>query len=147
VRFSGLKASGRRTGAGCGLRAARCGVISRNVDAPEGWHRNVAADVCGISSFSESVDEPPIIEAGTQSLHSMPRLRTPDDRFTAITRLRFVLEDPRQLLSNSVAHFVIDQLCENGYRPGSVVIPSRTSRIRLACWHKTRARSQLSRTS
>ena len=80
----------------------------------------------GFPSFSESVEEPPVIDAGTQSLHSMPRLRTPDDRFTAITRLRFVLEDPRQLLSNSVAHFVIDQLCENGYRPGSVVIPGFT---------------------
>ncbi len=81
----------------------------------------------GFPSFSESVDEPPVIEADTQSLRSMPRLRTPDDRFTAITRLRFVMEDPRQLLSNSVAHFVIDQLCENGYRPGSVVIPGFTS--------------------
>jgi hypothetical protein len=26
-------------------------------------------------------------------------------------------------LSNSVAHYVIDQLCEHGNRPGSVVIP------------------------
>jgi hypothetical protein len=53
----------------------------------------------------------------------MPRLRSPDDRVTALTRLRFVMEDPTQLLSNSVAHFVIDQLCESGNRPERVVIP------------------------
>jgi hypothetical protein len=53
----------------------------------------------------------------------MPRLRSPDDRFTAITRLRFVMEDPTQLLSNSVAHFVIDQLCEHNNRAELVVIP------------------------
>jgi hypothetical protein len=41
----------------------------------------------------------------------------------AITRLRFVMEDPTQLLSNSVAHFVIDQLCEHNNQPELVVIP------------------------
>ena len=45
----------------------------------------------------------------------------------AITRLRFVMEDPRQLLSNCVAHFVIDQLCENGVRPELVVVPGFTN--------------------
>jgi phosphotransferase system IIB component len=53
----------------------------------------------------------------------MPRLRSPDDRITAITRLRFVMEDPTQLLSNSVAHFVIDQLCERNNQTRFVVIP------------------------
>jgi len=81
----------------------------------------------GFPSFSAGVDEPPVIDANTQTLSAMPRLRTPDDRFTAITRLRFVMEDPRQLLSNSVAHYVIDQLCENGYRPELVVIPGFTN--------------------
>jgi hypothetical protein len=41
--------------------------------------------------------------------------------------LRFVMEDPRQLLSNAVAQYVIDQLCENGLRPESVVIPGFTN--------------------
>jgi hypothetical protein len=81
----------------------------------------------GFPSFSAHVEEPPVIEAGTQTLHDMPRLRSPDDRFTAITRLRFVMEDPRQLLSNAVAQYVIDQLCENGLRPESVVIPGFTN--------------------
>jgi hypothetical protein len=69
------------------------------------------------------LEEPPVIGATTKMLHAMPRLRSPDDRISAITRLRFVLEDPTQLLSNSVAHFVIDQLCEHGNQPGRVLIP------------------------
>jgi hypothetical protein len=77
----------------------------------------------GYPSFVKSIEESPVIEPTTKSLHAMPRLRSPDDRFTAITRLRFVMEDPTQLLSNSVAHFVIDQLCEQNNQPELVVIP------------------------
>jgi hypothetical protein len=54
-------------------------------------------------------------------------LRSPDDRVTAITRLRFVMEDPAQLLSNSVAHYVIDQLCDHDNDPSRVVIPGFTN--------------------
>jgi hypothetical protein len=64
-----------------------------------------------------------VIEPKTKTLRAMPRLRSPDDRVTAITRLRFVMEDPTQLLSNSVAHFVIDQLSDHGNCPEAVVIP------------------------
>jgi len=81
----------------------------------------------GYPAFEKSVDEPPVIGAATKKLHAMPRLRSPDDRVSAITRLRFVLEDPTQLLSNSVAHFVIDQLCEHGNQPGRVSIPGFSS--------------------
>jgi hypothetical protein len=77
----------------------------------------------GYPSFSKSIEEPPVIEPKTKTLRAMPRLRSPDDRLTAITRLRFVMEDPTQMLSNSVAHFVTDQLAEHGNRPDAVVIP------------------------
>jgi hypothetical protein len=77
----------------------------------------------GYPAFAKSIEESPVIEPMTKSLHAMPRLRSPDDRFTAITRLRFVMEDPTQLLSNSVAHFVIDQLCAHHNQPERVVIP------------------------
>jgi Domain of unknown function (DUF5624) len=77
----------------------------------------------GYPSFSKSIEEPPVIEPKTKTLRAMPRLRSPDDRLTAITRLRFVMEDPTQMLSNSVAHFVTDQLAEHGNRPEAVVIP------------------------
>jgi hypothetical protein len=77
----------------------------------------------GYPAFAKSIEEPPVIEPTTRFLRAMPRLRSPDDRMTAITRLRFVMEDPTQLLSNSVAHFVIDQLSEHDNRPEDVVIP------------------------
>jgi hypothetical protein len=77
----------------------------------------------GYPAFVKNIEEPPVVEATTKSLHAMPRLRSSHDRLTAITRLRFVMEDPTQLLSNSVAHFVIDQLCEHNNRPELVVIP------------------------
>jgi hypothetical protein len=77
----------------------------------------------GYPAFAKYIEESPVIEPTTKSLHAMPRLRSPDDRFTAITRLRLVMEDPTQLLSNSVAHFVIDQLCEHNNQPELVVIP------------------------
>jgi hypothetical protein len=77
----------------------------------------------GYPAFEKSVEEPPVIDAVTRSLHAMPQLRSPDDRQTAITRLRFVMEDPAQLLSNSVAHFVIEQLCQHDNEPLRVVIP------------------------
>jgi|SRR5450631_1713855 hypothetical protein len=56
-----------------------------------------------------------------------PPLRSPDDRFTAITRLRLVMEDPRQLLANSVASYIIDQLSDCGNRPEKVFIPGFTN--------------------
>ena len=58
--------------------------------------------------------------------NQMPPLHSPDDRFTAITRLRFVMEDPAQLLANSVAPYIVDQLCACGNRPAEVVIPGFT---------------------
>ena len=81
----------------------------------------------GYPAFRRSIEEPPVIEAATKALHAMPKLRSPDDRQTAITRLRFVMEDPTQQLANSVAHFVIDQLCEHDNRAEAVVIPGFTN--------------------
>jgi hypothetical protein len=81
----------------------------------------------GYPAFHKSIEEPPVIEAATKALHAMPKLRSPDDRQTAITRLRFVMEDPTQQLANSVAHFIIDQLCEHDNRPEAAVIPGFTN--------------------
>jgi len=81
----------------------------------------------GYPAFLKNIEEPPVIESATKILHAMPKLRSPDDRQTAITRLRFVMEDPTQQLANSVAHFVIDQLCDHDNRPEAVVIPGFTN--------------------
>jgi hypothetical protein len=81
----------------------------------------------GFPSFEMAMRTPPTIPlTATSVLHEMPSLRSPDDRFTAIARLRVVMEDPGQLLANSVASYVVDQLCACDNRPGDVVIPGFT---------------------
>jgi hypothetical protein len=82
----------------------------------------------GFPAFEPAATPAPTIPvSGRQIVHEMPALRSPDDRFTAITRLRVVMEDPGQLLANSVAPYIIDQLCANGNRPADVVIPGFTN--------------------
>lgn len=90
----------------------------------------------GYPAFLKSIEEPPVIEPTTKTLLAMPKLRSPDDRETAITRLRFVMEDPTQLLSNSVAHFIIDQLCDHDNRPQGVVIPGFSNITYPVCRRK-----------
>jgi len=97
------------------------------VDLPVVIAPNVNPALARHPRFRKSIEEPPVIDSATKTLHAMPKLRSPDDRQTAITRLRFVMEDPTQLLSNSVAHFVIDQLCDHDNRPEAVVIPGFTN--------------------
>jgi hypothetical protein len=78
----------------------------------------------GFPGYAMGVDPSPAIPHTAQShLSEMPSMRYPDDRFTAIARLRYVMEDPGQLLANCVASYIVDQLCACGNRPGEVVIP------------------------
>jgi hypothetical protein len=82
----------------------------------------------GFPAFETTVRPAPTVDAaGNRIVHEMPPLRSPDDRFTAITRLRLVMEDPGQLLANSVASYIIDQLFEHGNRPAEVFIPGFTN--------------------
>jgi hypothetical protein len=82
----------------------------------------------GFPAFETTVRSVPTVDAaGNMIVHEMPPLRSPDDRFTAITRLRLVMEDPGQLLANSVASYIIDQLFEHGNRPAEVFIPGFTN--------------------
>jgi hypothetical protein len=67
------------------------------------------------------------IDSAAATRSDMPQLRHSDDRHTAIARLKRVMEDPRQLLSNSVSQFIIDSLCQNDNQPGSVIVPCFTN--------------------
>ncbi|MGH8779208.1 DUF5624 domain-containing protein [Paraburkholderia sp.] len=58
---------------------------------------------------------------------SMPPIASPDDRHAMSARLRRIMEDPAQLLSNCVADYIVDQLNDNGNRPDEVVIPGFTN--------------------
>jgi hypothetical protein len=78
----------------------------------------------GFPAFETATHSPPSMALNAEStVREMPPLRSADDRFTAITRLRLVMEDPGQLLANCVASYIIDQLCACGNRPGEVMIP------------------------
>ncbi len=44
-----------------------------------------------------------------------------------VARLRRIMEDPQQLLSNCVADYVVDELRKNGNRPECVPIPGFTN--------------------
>jgi hypothetical protein len=82
----------------------------------------------GYPSFKARARPPATLGVGAETvIDEMPPLRSPDDRVTAITRLRLVMEDPRQLLANSVASYIIDQLCDCGNRPEKVFIPGFTN--------------------
>lgn len=53
----------------------------------------------------------------------LPAIAGPDDWLAMNTRLRVVLEDPRQLLSGCVADYAVDQLQAHGNDPARVVVP------------------------
>lgn len=53
----------------------------------------------------------------------MPPITSVDDRDATDARLRRIMEDPTQLLSNCVADYIVDQLYNNGNQPKKVEIP------------------------
>jgi hypothetical protein len=57
----------------------------------------------------------------------MPPIRSVDDREATVARLRRIMEDPSQLLSNCVADYIVDQLHSNGNQPQKVEIPGFTN--------------------
>jgi hypothetical protein len=60
---------------------------------------------------------------GSSTVSEMPAVSGPDDWFAMTTRLRVVLEDPRQLLSGAVTDFAGQQLIDHANRPEAVVVP------------------------
>jgi len=81
----------------------------------------------GYPAFIPAVNSAPVIDAGTRSLSEMPAVTSPDDRRAVMTRLRFVMEDPAQQLANSVAHYIIDQLCATNNRAADVIVAGFTN--------------------
>ncbi len=63
------------------------------------------------------------VDRRTDVIHELPVVTSAEDVFGLVSRLRFVLEDPRQLISNCVADLMIDQLCANDCQPENVRIP------------------------
>ena len=80
----------------------------------------------GYPAFEPAVNVAPTVNEGTHSLSEMPAIRSLQDRRGLITRLRFVMEDPAQQLSNAVAHYILDQMREDSVDPGAVFVPGFT---------------------
>jgi hypothetical protein len=58
---------------------------------------------------------------------TLPAIKSLDDHAACAARLRRILEDPQQLLSNCVADYIVDELCRCNYRPEDVQIPGFTN--------------------
>lgn len=65
----------------------------------------------------------PVLNPDTQAVAEMPAIAGPDDWRALNTRLRVVLEDPRQLLSGCVTDYAVEQLQAHGNDPSRVAVP------------------------
>ncbi|MGI8450049.1 MAG: DUF5624 domain-containing protein [Streptosporangiaceae bacterium] len=65
----------------------------------------------------------PRVHPGSASVPEKPAVAGPDDWFALTTRLRVVMEDPRQLLSGAVTDYASSQLIANASDPSAVVVP------------------------
>jgi hypothetical protein len=77
----------------------------------------------GYPRYAPGSYEPPVVGKDTRELSEMPLIRGFDDMLTMTTRLRLVIEDPRQLLSGCVTDYAVEQLRQNGNNPATVVVP------------------------
>lgn len=67
------------------------------------------------------------LDASDLRMSDMPPLASIHDRDGMAARLRRIMEDPTQLLSNSVSDILIDQLRANGNRPELLELPGFTN--------------------
>lgn len=65
----------------------------------------------------------PAYEHRPAAMDAMPAIASVADRRACMARLRRIMEDPRQLLSNCVSDYVVEQLGLCGNRPENVLIP------------------------
>jgi Domain of unknown function (DUF5624) len=65
---------------------------------------------------------PDVSDPAVTEVSEMPLVRDADDFRAMITRLRVVLDDPRQLLSGCVTNFVLAQLVEHDNDPTQVTV-------------------------
>ena len=70
-----------------------------------------------------SVAAADVSDLAVTEVSEMPLIRDADDFRAMVTRLRVVLEDPRQLLSSCVTDFAVAQLVELGNDPTKVIVP------------------------
>jgi len=77
----------------------------------------------GYPRYTPASQVAPDLDDGLTELTEMPRIHSADDMLAMVTRLRVVLEDPRQLLSGCVTDFAVEQLMANDNDPTRIVVP------------------------
>jgi hypothetical protein len=82
----------------------------------------------GHPAFSPGDDRPDQLQDQTVTqagdvITERPRIRSAQDWFTLVTRLRLVMEDPRQLLSGAVTDYAAQQLITHDNDPLAVTVP------------------------
>jgi Domain of unknown function (DUF5624) len=77
----------------------------------------------GYPRFSASSGERVTVGPGATSVPGKPAVAGPDDWFALVTRLRVVMEDPRQLLSGAVTDYASSELVRHANDPSAVTVP------------------------
>ena len=77
----------------------------------------------GYPRFCPQLQSRPTLTAEAGSVDSMPTITSPTDWLAMTTRLRVVLEDPRQLLSGAVTDYAAELLIAVGNDPRAVNVP------------------------
>jgi hypothetical protein len=67
--------------------------------------------------------EAPDLATGLTEVSDMPKIHSAEDMLAMVTRLRVVLEDPRQLLSGCVTDFAVAQLVARDNDPTRITVP------------------------
>ena len=92
------------------------------------WYTRAMSDLGpmmyeGYPKFVPSANSRPRLTPDTVEVGEMPRIDGPDDWRAFNTRMRVIMEDPRQLLAGCVVDYAVDQLQAHGNRPADVVVP------------------------
>lgn len=92
------------------------------------WYTRAMSDLGpmmyeGYPKFVPSKNSRPKLQPDTAEVGEMPQIEGPDDWRAFNTRMRVIMEDPRQLLAGCVIDYAVDQLQAHGNRPEDVVVP------------------------
>ena len=92
------------------------------------WYTRAMSDLGpmmydGYPRFVPGTNSRPKLTPETTEVGEMPQIDGPQDWRAFNTRMRLIMEDPRQLLAGCVIDYAVDQLQAHGNRPEDVVVP------------------------
>jgi hypothetical protein len=92
------------------------------------WYTRAMSDLGpmmyeGYPKFVPTKNSRPQLRPDTTEVGEMPQITGPEDWRAFNTRMRVIMEDPRQLLAGCVVDYAVDQLQAHDNRPENVVVP------------------------